>query len=159
MTRLADPQRSAKTLRESDGSKYREFPIKTQRHNARGRDWAEAGGQEAVTLDVDLRISTHPDTITAARWNIKGKTGTITLFLPKVAEIAEEELREIPARNLPAWTADAREALIADILVFSYLEERICIERANQRIRLMRDKCKPCAVLPVATAMWKAITA
>lgn len=98
-------------------------------------------------LEVDNRISLHVHGTHMARWNIKSNKGDITLFLGSCWE---------EATNHSEFPGNEDEVIIdlIGVLIFGYLMERVCIERAHERIRLKRNKCKPCAVKGLVNHMF-----
>ena len=85
-----------------------------------------------------------------ARWNIKGDTGEITQYLGSVYEEASEHSDD-------PFDEDEVICTITGVLVFGYLMERICIERAHEKIRLKGNHCNPCCVKRVANTMFSHI--
>jgi len=85
--------------------------------------------------DIDLHISTHPSKF--AGYQAKsGADGTITLFVSTLWEDAHGEYDRF-----------------VDKLAYIYLLERVCIERAFQRIRI-KNRCEPvCKLLKIADLM------
>lgn len=111
-------------------------------------------------LEVENRVSLHiPKDETIARWNIKGDAGKITLYLPPLWEMATEPLadNEPIGRRFPDSQVLQDLALIGFMQEISsaYLAERICLDRAHQRIRMKgRTRCNPsCCIQGVASAM------
>lgn len=61
---------------------------------------------------------------------------TITQYLPEI------------------WAASHNsEDFFIGLLITTYLYERICIERGNERIRIKGGKCNPCCIDPIVTAI------
>lgn len=85
--------------------------------------------------EIDLRISTHPSKF--AGYQAKsGTDGTITLFVSTLWEDAQGKYDRF-----------------VDDLAYVYLVERVCIERAFQRIH-MKNRCEPyCKLLKIADLM------
>ncbi len=85
--------------------------------------------------EIDLRISTHPSEFLGYQAK-SGIRGTITLFVSTLWKEAEGEFDRFVAE-----------------LDYVYLLERICIERAFQRIR-MNNRCEPyCKLQKIADLM------
>ena len=102
-------------------------------------------------LEVENRVSLHRAEH-AAHWSIKGDEGKITLNLPKCYNDAIDIIGRIGISG-----PDDDIVIFIGVIVFLYLEERICIERAHEKIRLRRDKCHPCIVQSIAEKMLEAI--
>lgn len=85
--------------------------------------------------EIDLHISTHPSEFLGYQAK-SGTRGTITLFASSLWKEGRGEFDRFVAE-----------------LEYVYLLERICIERAFQRIR-MKDRCEPfCKLQKVADLM------
>lgn len=100
-------------------------------------------------LKVENRVSLHrPKDGTAGRWNINGDRGTITLFLPRLWEFGSSLTFE----------ENHIDNLILQI-GHTFLIERICIERAHEKIIIKGGRCKPsCHVAPLAEFMTDYLT-
>ena len=100
-------------------------------------------------LDVDNRVSMHYHATHAARWNIKGDHGQITLFIPSIWDDAR--------KHSDFQECDHLEEVMEDFigaLVFGYLMERVCLERAHDRIRVKGGRCNPCCVAKTVNRMF-----
>jgi hypothetical protein len=86
-------------------------------------------------MSVDLHISTHPSKF--AGYQAKaGSEGKITLFISTIWDQSQGDYDRF-----------------LDGLAYTYLLERVCLERAFQRIR-MTDRCEPvCKLLRIADLM------
>lgn len=98
-----------------------------------------------LSLDVDYKVSLH-ESKTGARWQINKDKGTITFNLPNHYNSAKKAIER--------KYGESRENQIDEIIWLFTLEmieteliERICIERAYQKIRLKgHSRCKPFCV-------------
>ena len=64
--------------------------------------------------------------------------------------------RNLPSSGSPNWALNTKYASFGHLLegmVKIFLLERICLERAFQRIRL-RNRCNPCRMEPLAQVMY-----
>jgi hypothetical protein len=103
-------------------------------------------------LEVMNKVSLYDHRVNTARWNIKGDFGTIVQFMPPIWDDA--------MHHSLFYEHDHPDEVMQDFvgsLIFTYLMERICIERAHERIRLKRDKCTPCVIAPIANKMFEHI--
>ena len=101
-------------------------------------------------VEAWLEVSTHLSEKYAARWY---STGKIVLYLGSIYANAKNYVKE--SYNLHDGTEyeDLVFNEFIEYLTFHYLEERLCLERANQHIRVKHDRCEPCCIRPYATAM------
>jgi len=101
-------------------------------------------------LDVDYRLSLNYSSKYVAYWNINKDFGRITFYLPNIWDIATDHSLFIEHDH----PEECIENFI-DFLILNELIERICLERAHQKIKLHgRTRCKPnCCVRRVALAM------
>jgi len=110
-------------------------------------------------LEVENRVSLYSHPRNAARWNIKGDEGQIVLYLgsqwDEAETVARNEFIETQSKY-PRWQ-DLVLTNFIGILVFEYLMERICLERAHEKIRMKRDKCHPCVVKGITNKMFNHI--
>jgi|GEM_PF-5167622 hypothetical protein len=97
-------------------------------------------------LEVESRVSLHrPPDRTRARWNIHGDSGSITLFLPPIWDDASVS---------PQFHEDDLVDFLVLQIGHTYLLERICLERAHEKIKIKGGRCEPsCHVAPVAEFM------
>jgi len=89
-----------------------------------------------VNYVYTLRDGKHP-----AYWNINKDDGKITFRLGFIWDISQEEdsVTIMPKEN------DELDKFIND-LIFYDLSERICIERAHEKILIKGGRCNPCCV-------------
>ena len=108
-------------------------------------------------FEIENKVSMRVSNKLLARWNINKDTGAITIFLPNLwaeSKLLIDTWRGYECEKLvrgEEWNA-CREGYIDSFnenLIFTYLTERICIERAHEKIRLKRNKCKPCVIYPI----------
>jgi len=92
-------------------------------------------------LEIENRISLYENRKTEARWHIKGDQGTITLYLIPLWDEARDHSDFFEIDN-PELVFNR----FIEGLNWSYLMERICIERAHERIRIKGGRCKPCCI-------------
>jgi hypothetical protein len=86
-------------------------------------------------LEVNYKISLHKGK-TPARWNINKNKGDITLYISNIWEESESYISFI------YW------------LIYSVIIERVCLERAFNKIRVKGGRCNPCCVKNVASKMF-----
>ena len=101
---------------------------------------------DAWPLEVENKISMHIHPSNIARWDINKDTGKIVLFIPSIWDEA--------VKHSDINDPDDCFRTFVGVTIFSYLMERICIERAHEKIRLKRSKCNPCAVAPITNKMF-----
>lgn len=101
-------------------------------------------------LDVEYRLSLNESKY-PAYWNIHGDRGCITQYLPSHWNEARKH-SDIFEHDHPD---EVMENFIEE-LIYSEITERICIERAHERIRMKgRTRCKPnCCVRRAALMMY-----
>lgn len=100
-------------------------------------------------LEVENKVSMYDHPTHCARWNIKGDSGQITLFILSIWDDARKHSDFHEHDHLDEVMKDFVGALI-----FGYLMERDCLERAHDRIRIKGGRCKPCAVAPIVNKMF-----
>lgn len=98
-------------------------------------------------VHVDTRVTLHESPTHVAQWNINKETAIIRLWLPPIWQEAQRTSPD------PGNEEETLRDFIGCIS-FSYLMERICVERAYQKIRLKRDHCTPCCVKDIANHMF-----
>lgn len=91
-----------------------------------------------TSLDVDYKFSLHPGKH-PAYWNINGDIGNITFYLGEIWDLSQSRTKP----DIEGW--DELDAFI-DELLYSDLSERICLERAHEKIRIKNGRCNPCCV-------------
>lgn len=101
-----------------------------------------------MPLDVEYKVSLH-ESKHMGRWNINGDKGTITFNIPNLYRHAKKIMTEW--RGYECEDGDPCESGFIDefmkLLIETDLIERICIERAYQKIRLKgHSRCKPFCV-------------
>jgi len=103
-------------------------------------------------MNVVNEVSMNHSKKNFAWWNINRKRGDglITLWIPACWSEATERYQD--------KDDDWRLSNFIGCITYAYLLERVCLERANQRIRLNRPRCKPCCATPVTEAMFNHIT-
>jgi hypothetical protein len=112
-----------------------------------------------VIGEVDNRVSIRIADKVLARWGKQDGQYQIILNLAGCWSEAKEIIDRSRPRPLfdgdagSPWNVDDYIDAFYDSLSCSYLIERICIERNNQRIRLKRDHCKPCCIQDIMIAM------
>jgi hypothetical protein len=111
--------------------------------------------------EIDLHVSLSRCRHAACWKRYKGQE-SITLYLPEMFRECKATIDKWRGYECPdpegggppcACHEMYIQALVGN-MVFSYLSERVCLERAHQGIRLCRDKCKPCAIAGVTDAMF-----
>lgn len=124
-------------------------------------------------LEVNYKISLREGK-NAAHWNINKDSGTITFNLPilwnEAIETKDAERGYTPRENVKDWEMcpDYEEYVseFIDLLTEVDLKERICLERAHEKIRMNgRTRCEPNCCVHRTTYMmmyndpekWKAI--
>ena len=89
-------------------------------------------------LEVEYKYSLfkgkHP-----AYWNINKDEGRITFYLGEIWDVAQSHKKP----DVEGW--DEFDSFIDDLLYYD-LSERICLERAHEKIRLKGGRCNPCSV-------------
>lgn len=105
-------------------------------------------------LNVDLKFSFSPTAKHAAHWNIKKDEGIITVNLPLLW--AESIKRSSAGQNA---TEDQTIEDFIDNLGWSYLMERICLERGHEGWRIKGGRCDTpyrshCCVYYPVELMW-----
>jgi hypothetical protein len=112
-------------------------------------------------LEVENKISMRWPSTNAARWDINKDEGKITLFLPFIWKDAEEQWENKHDKKiLDGEYTPIHDEVIPEFIgdmVYYYLMERVCIERAHEKVRMKRNKCHPCAVQPVIVKIHKYI--
>jgi hypothetical protein len=107
-----------------------------------------------ASLDVEYKYSLftgkHP-----AYWNINGDSGKITFYLGEIWGISQSRAKP----DIDGW--DEMDSFIDELLYYD-LSERICLERAHEKIRLKGGRCNPCCVqyftqLALYPHAWKTI--
>jgi|SRR5208282_4036081 len=101
--------------------------------------------------DIDFTVSLHKAAdkkgTVLGRWNVNKAKGVkhIVLFLRNIWQyrLGDKEVGEYGIFDVDRFT---------DELILTIVVEVICIERANQGLKI-KNRCKPCKVLPVALAM------
>ena len=107
-----------------------------------------------MRLDVDYKYSLHNGKH-PAYWNINGDSGKITFYLGEIWDLAQSRSKP----DIEGW--DDMDAFI-DELLFSDISERICLERAHEKIHIKGGRCNPCCVryfteLAMYPHAWKTI--
>jgi hypothetical protein len=99
-------------------------------------------------LEVETVVSLYDNRNNEARWNINKDIGRITLYLIPLWDDAIDHslFKEHDEFNT------CLEKFI-DYLNFTYVLERVCIERAHEKIRIKGGRCKPCCVRYFAELM------
>lgn len=98
-------------------------------------------------LDVTLKLSTFPSAKHAAHWDINGDTGTITVNLPEMWREIKGVVDARIARKNPGlyeFPATVEEKYINEFLgdlAWSYLMERVCLERGHEKWRIKGKRC------------------
>lgn len=108
-------------------------------------------------LNIENKISMRISKQAPARWNINKDTGTITIFLPNLWVESKDLMDKWRGYECDEVSADGvwnvcNEGYINSFienLIVTYLIERICIERAHEKIRFKRNKCEPCVTYPI----------
>jgi hypothetical protein len=113
-------------------------------------------------LNVDYKVSLREGK-NAAHWNINKDNGTVTHNLPNLWNEAVETKDEERGYNIQELDGDwehlpAVEGYIdefIELLVETDLKERVCLERAHEKIRMNgRTRCDPnCCVHRVTSLM------
>lgn len=99
-------------------------------------------------LEVEYKVSLH-EAGHDGRWNINKDLGTITSNLPRLYSRSEKTVtkywKDTPNNLSSIWKGqDDIIDLFTQHLIETEMVERICIERAYQKIRLKgRSRCKP----------------
>jgi len=110
-------------------------------------------------IEVENLVSIRIADKTLARWS--GHNGKYRIILNLAGCWSEAVDIVNRGRTTPLfdgdagspWNVDEYIDALCDSLSCSYLIERICIERNNQRIRLKRNHCKPCCIQDIMIAM------
>ena len=110
-----------------------------------------------MTLDVEYKVSLHKGEH-GGRWNINKDKGTITFNLPLLYNFSKKMIAKWRGYDDCPNGYPCEEAIInyfIEQLIETDLIERVCIERAHQKIRLKgRSRCKPfCCVERAAMCM------
>ena len=87
-------------------------------------------------LEVTYKISLYKGK-PPARWNINKNKAKITLYISNI------------------WKELNSFDKFMEGLIYSILSERICVERAYNKIRIKGGRCNPCCITNVAFEMWK----
>ena len=103
--------------------------------------------QQREDLEVDLYFTMHRSCLNVARWDIRKNNAAIYIFLPQVWDEALENSDDIN-------DTDDTERTFVGALIFTYLIERICVERSRQNIRMHRNHCTPCCSAFIANRMF-----
>ena len=88
-------------------------------------------------LNVDYKYNLNPSKY-PAYWNINKDNGKITFHLGEIWQHSQNNLTGM-------IDSDPVENFIDDLLYYD-LSERICLERAHEKIRIKGGRCKPCCV-------------
>jgi hypothetical protein len=97
-----------------------------------------------TALDVEYKVSLH-ESKTAGRWNINKDTGTITFNLPIIYDHARKTIDNYRGYGCPDGSP-CEELIIKcfiEELIETGLKERVCIERAYQKLKIKGGRCKP----------------
>jgi hypothetical protein len=113
----------------------------------RGDGAGSLGSNVSMPLDVDYKVSLR-ESKTGGRWQINKDKGTITFNLPNHYNSAKKAIeRKRGYCNLYDKSDEDIINLFVMDLIETELIERICIERAYQKIRLKgHSRCKPFCV-------------
>ena len=106
-----------------------------------------------MPLDVDYRYSLQ-ESKTDGRWNINKEKGAITFNLPRLYSSAEKIVKKWNEKEYRYTEEDTFNLFLLHMQETEMIE-RVCIERAYQKIRMKgRSRCKPfCCVEKVAMLM------
>jgi hypothetical protein len=105
-------------------------------------------------LDVEYKVSLH-ESKHGGRWNINKDNGTITFNLPLLYDYSKRVVEQYRTKNeTDAFTNDMTINFFITQLIETEVVERVCIERAHQKIKIKGGRCKPfCKVESVAMHM------
>jgi len=94
-------------------------------------------------LDVEYKVSLH-ESKTAGRWNINKEQGAITFNLPILYENAKYYVEKYKTKHdTEEYTEDVNINLFISLLIETEVVERVCIERAYQKLKIKGGRCKP----------------
>jgi len=95
-----------------------------------------------MVLEVEYKYSLN-NMDTEGRWNINKSIGIITINLPNIYNITIKF-----NKNKDNFVNE----FISNLIEIE-LKERVCIERAYQKIRIKGGKCNPCVVDKICAFM------
>lgn len=96
-------------------------------------------------LDVNYKVSLHKAK-TPARWNINKDKGNIILYIGNIWSSINNVLND----------SNIYEYFIEWSILY-ILMERICLERAFNKIKIKGGRCNPCCVENVAFRMFDSL--
>jgi len=86
-------------------------------------------------LDVNYKVSLY-NSISQARWNINKDKGNVILFISNI------------------WKESKNYEHFVQWIIYYTLIERICLERAYNKIRIKGGRCNPCCVEKIASEIY-----
>lgn len=99
---------------------------------------SESMREEKIEMsEVEYKISLYPSKFKAYSGK-KGKNGYVKLFISNIWEEADKDF----------------DLLVMRMICYTLLE-RICLERAFNKIRIKGGKCNPCCVKKYALEMYR----
>lgn len=98
-------------------------------------------------VEVETRVTLHESPTHVAQWSINRTDAIIRLWLPPIWQEAQRVSPD------PENETETLRDFIG-VMIFSYLLERICVERAYQKIRLKRNHCDPCCVKGITNTIF-----
>ncbi len=121
-------------------------------------------------LEVELALSLYPGAKHAAHWNIHGDKGDITINLPEMWRESKEVVDRTLGLAMLVYPKTCEEKYIEEFIAdlsWSYLMERICLERGHEKWRIKGKRCGTpyrsscCVLYPVQLMiyphLWKQI--
>lgn len=96
-----------------------------------------------TALDVEYKVSLH-ESKTAGRWNINKDKGTITFNLPILYDYSKRIVEKYRKETeTDSFTNDMTINFFITQLIETEVVERVCIERAHEKLKIKGGRCKP----------------
>jgi len=89
-------------------------------------------------LDVNYKVSLYKS-VALARWNINKDKGNVFLYVSKIWDMIDKT-------NIFAY--------FVEWCIYFTLIERICLERAYNKIKIKGGRCNPCCVEKITSKIY-----
>ena len=93
-------------------------------------------------MDINYKISFYKAK-TMARWNINKDKGNIILYISNIWNMIDKKSKVF--EYFVEWC------------IYFTLMERICLERAFNKIKIKGGRCNPCCIEEIASEIYKSI--
>ena len=91
---------------------------------------------ERIMKNVNYKVSLHKS-VSSARWNIKKDKGNIILYVSNI------------------WDEFPNFDYFIEYCIYYTLMERICLERAFNKVRIKGGRCNPCCVVNITKEIYR----